>query len=191
MNMPDQESKRRHRQRPDDVVLLAALRDQYHYDHDRGCFLWKTPSRHTRKKTGDDVCGQGSQPHASVRLLGHRFKIHRLIWLWHHGTYPVGDIDHVNGNSRDNRIENLRIATSAQNAANRLRKSKHGVGVTVAPDGKFAARITIPGTKTRLYLGRFDTSKEAVAAYLGASAVLHGEFSIANRSRQHQPDPTA
>lgn len=188
--MHDMESVRRHRERPDDSTILSELRRRYEYDPAHGCFLWKKPLENMTKKAGDVVGGQGPERYAAVFILGHRFKVHRLIWLWHNGTYPVGNIDHINGNSRDNRIENLRIATSAQNAANRFRKSKHGLGATVGLDGKFAARITVPGTKKRLYLGRYDTAKEATAAYLGAAAVLHGEFSIANR-RASQQDSTA
>lgn len=179
--MSDMDSMRRHRKRPDDSTILSELRRRYDYDPARGCFLWKSPPRHVRKAPGEDVCGQGSQRYASVRIVGHRFKVHRLIWLWHKGTYPVGDIDHINGNTKDNRIENLRIATSAQNAANRFRKNTYGVGVEIAQDGKFVARITIPGTKRKIYLGRYETTKEAAAAYIGASTVLHGEFAIVKR----------
>lgn len=185
--MNDMDSKRRHRKRPEDSIILAELRRRYDYDAARGCFVWKVPLYNIRKKPGDDVSGQGSQAYAGVCVLGHRFKVHRLIWLWHTSTYPVGDIDHINGNTRDNRIENLRIATSAQNAANRIRKNTYGVGVGIAMDGKFVARITIPGTTKRLYLGRYDSSKEAAAAYIGAAAVLHGEFSVANRGEVGPP----
>jgi len=177
--MPDQDMRKRHRTRPNDATLLAEIKRRFDYDAQNGRFIWKEPLRNIKKVAGDIVGGQGHQRYASVFVLNHRFKVHRLIWLWHYGIYPSGDIDHVNGNTTDNRIENLRIATSAQNAANRLRKSKHGTGVCASPDGKFAARITVPGTKERLYLGRFNTHSEAEAAYIGASAVLHGEFSLA------------
>jgi hypothetical protein len=177
--MADQETARRTRSRPTDDVLLAEMRRRFSYNAVAGCFVWKAPLRNITKKPGDAVGGQKSQRYSGVYLLGHRFKVHRLIWLWHHESYPVGDIDHINGNTADNRIENLRLATPAQNIANRVRASKHGTGVDAAPDGKFAARITLPITKKRLYLGRFSTPAEAAAAFIGASVVLHGAFSAA------------
>lgn len=167
----------RHHQPPSDETLLRAMKLRYRYDEINGRLVWEKPLRNMTKKPGDIVGGKTSRRYASVFLLGHRFSVHRLIWLWHHGHYPTGNIDHINGNQHDNRIENLRIATPAQNAANRVRKSKHGPGVSVGSDGKYTARITIPATKKRLYLGRFSTSAEAEAAFIGASIVLHGEFS--------------
>lgn len=178
--MSDQESIRRTRARPSDQLLLNEMKSRFDYDAILGCLRWKNPPRNvTRFKSGDIVGGQGSQRYSAVYLLGHRFKVHRLIWLWHHECYPTGDIDHINGNTNDNRIDNLRIATRAQNAANRMRKSKYGTGVDATADGKFVARITVPGTRNRIYLGRFDTKNEAAAAYIGASVVMHGEFSLA------------
>ncbi len=183
--MADRDSISRKRIRPSDEILLKEMRNRYDYDAKLGCLRWKTPLYNITKKSGDVVGGQKSQYYSAVFLLGHRFKVHRLIWLWHYGTYPNGDIDHINGNTNDNRIENLRIATAAQNVANRLRKSKYGAGVGASPDGKFVARITIPRTKKRLYLGRYKTPAEAAAAFIGASIVLHGEFSAATSRDPH------
>lgn len=175
----------RHLQPPSDEALLCAMKSRWRYDGIKGCFFWDKPLRNMTKKPGDIVGGQKPQRHSSVFLLGHRFKVHRLVWLWHYGSYPSGDIDHINGDTNDNRIENLRLATPAQNVANRVKKSKHGAGVDASKDGKFVARITHPRTKKRLYLGRYKTAAEAAAAFIGASIVLHGEFSAATSRDPH------
>lgn len=169
----------RHHLPPPDAVLLRAMKSRWRYDAINGRLVWEKPLRNITKKPGDIVGGPDPKRYSSVFLLGHRFSVHRLIWLWHHGIYPTGNIDHINGNPADNRIENLRIATQAQNVANRVRKSCHGAGVDAGSDGKFTARITLPMTKKRLYLGRFSTAAEAAAAFIGASIVLHGEFTAA------------
>ena len=44
---------------------------------------------------------------------------HRLVWFYHYGKWPKGNIDHVNGDRNDNRINNLREATVQQNAFNK------------------------------------------------------------------------
>lgn len=81
--------------------------------------------------------------------------------------------DHRNRCAVDNRDSNLREATPSQNAMNRRKVALLSKGVTLNK-GRFRARITVDGKCT--YLGRFDTEKEAAAAYAQAAAHLHGEF---------------
>ena len=54
-----------------------------------------------------------------VCLMNREYRLHRLVWLWVHGTHvPDGmTLDHINGVKIDNRICNLRLATPAQNSA--------------------------------------------------------------------------
>lgn len=51
-------------------------------------------------------------------VLGKPYREHRLIYLYHYGSVPPV-LDHVNRKRDDNRIENLRPATRAQNSRNR------------------------------------------------------------------------
>lgn len=86
-------------------------------------------------------------------------------------------IDHINGNGLDNRRENLRVATALQNAKNkRLSQYKplRYKGVTKTGRNSYSAKITV--NYEYIYLGRFDTAKEAHEAYCEASKKYHGEF---------------
>jgi hypothetical protein len=88
-------------------------------------------------------------------------------------------IDHENGDSLDNRAENLRIATMAQNAMNSSNIGKSGFkGVSRVASGKFIAKVT--GNGRYEYLGRFKTAEEAARAYDGAARRLHGSFARLN-----------
>lgn len=168
---------------PSDAALLAELREITSYNEVTGEFFWVKPRGSVAKAwIGRKVGGESGRGYLAMNLLGHRFPMHRLVWLWHHGELPKGMLDHVNGDRQDNRISNLRAVTSVQNAWNRAVKTGSlGTGVSKTPAGKFNARIQMPdGDKA--YLGTFETAAEASAAYIGAATVLHGDFA-ANKRR--------
>ncbi len=86
-------------------------------------------------------------------------------------------IDHINGDGLDNRRENLREATAAQNAKNRRlnANSSSGLkGVTRLPSGRWQAQIASDGVKYRL--GTYTSKTDAHSAYVSASIRLHGEY---------------
>ena len=108
-----------------------------------------------------------------VRINGKSFGEHRLIHLLFTGEWPY-QVDHRNGLRSDNRPENLRAATHAENCRNRrpLRDSK---GCYWQPKrGKWIAQIGVDGK--RKTIGYFATEIEASAAYAKAANELHGEF---------------
>lgn len=105
--------------------------------------------------------------------------VHRLIFCWHHGFYPT-QVDHINGKSTDNRIENLRAATPSENLFNRgapknSRTKIKGVYFCNTSQ-KYVAQIS--AFRKRKTLGQFDTLKAAQRAYEKAAQRLHGEFAV-------------
>lgn len=93
------------------------------------------------------------------------YRAHRVAWMLFYGEWPHGQIDHKNGNGRDNRISNLRTVDNKQNAMNsRARKSKSGhTGVRWHSVGKkWNARIVVDGKEKSL--GMFDEIQDAVKA---------------------------
>lgn len=122
-----------------------------------------------------------------IRFMGKYYGEHRLMWLFMTGEWPVEEIDHRNGDSLDNRFENLREAAHGQNQTNKgpMRNNRLGVkGVYQKSNGngwtspRYTAQIAIPGVvpKRVRHLGTFDTIEEASAAYQKVAAELHGEF---------------
>jgi hypothetical protein len=86
---------------------------------------------------------------------------HRIIWAMHHGAWPKLHLDHINRVRSDNRIENLREVTPAENAQNSSWKRVHPY-VSDYHHGRFVAWTNIGGQET-VHLGIFDTEAEAIA----------------------------
>ena len=102
-----------------------------------------------------------------VGIAGKRYPTHRVVWTLLKGAIPEGlEIDHINRQRDDNRIENLRLVTRKENAFN-LKSSK---GYYKA-HGKWRAQISIDNVST--HIGYYDTEAEARKAYLEAKEKYH------------------
>lgn len=150
--------------------LLNCLQDRYEY-RDGG--LWVIRPFNSGVKVGDRAGAVLRDGYRQVRVNGKQYREHHLVWVWHHGQLPK-EVDHINCIRDDNRIENLRECTRAENMQNRrfpTVRSKIGlIGVT-RHYNKFRAAITRDGRKQ--HLGLFATAIEAHSAYMAAQAA-HG-----------------
>ena len=111
-----------------------------------------------------------------IRLRdGKIHKAHRLAWLVTFGENPNCDIDHIDGNPSNNRIENLRKATRSENRQNIRKahsKNSHGYfGVSKRRNGRWQVRITVG--KVAHHIGTFMTAEAAQDAYVSAKRRLH------------------
>jgi hypothetical protein len=118
-----------------------------------------------------------------------RYKAHRLFWFLQTGHDP-GEltIDHIDQNKSNNKFSNLRLATISQqkrNLTKRLDNSSGHRGVRFSKQRqKYEAFIRI--NKKQLFLGRYKTFEEAVAARQAKELELFGEFSPLHRLNNDQ-----
>lgn len=112
------------------------------------------------------------------------FLAHRLAWLYIYGYWPTNQIDHRNGNRSDNKITNLREATSSQNMMNRdYGSSQFGRGVAHVNGRKNPWKARIYIEQKEIHLGYFSTREEASSAYAKAAEKHHKDFSALSRER--------
>lgn len=120
----------------------------------------------------------GGTGYAMSRTKGSAVLMHRLLTGAKSGEY----VDHINGNTLDNRKSNLRICRKQQNEFNTKRRSdnKSGFrGVCRARGRKFRAYIVKDGCQYSL--GQFDDPVEAAKAYNSKAVELFGEFARLNQ----------
>lgn len=173
----------RKRPLPDAAVLLAEARRIYRYEPTTGELIWIAPTnpsypRATAGRIGQPAGGDDGHGYLMCMLLGHKLKVHQVVWLIHNGELCPLPLDHINRNRRDNRIENLRPADDQQNQWNSAGVGGQYAGVSrVKGRSGWCARLQV-GAKKR-YLGYFKTPEDAADAYRRASEELRGEFSAA------------
>lgn len=94
------------------------------------------------------------------------YRAHRVLWLLHTGSWPIGQIDHINGIRDDNRFSNLRDVTPALNARNACMRKDNKSGVTGVCWCKrvslWEAYIHFDGKEYKI--GHFDLFDDAVEA---------------------------
>jgi hypothetical protein len=158
-------------------VTQDRLKELINYDPDTGVFTHKT-QRGKTSSIGEVAGCDKPDGYRYMSVEKHRYVAHRVAWLYYYGYDAPIFIDHINGIKSDNRISNLRLATSKNNNTNvGLKKNnKSGYkGVSyIEKRKKYRAQIFNGGKN--YYLGEYHTAIEAHKAYCNKASELFGEF---------------
>ncbi len=172
------------------VKLLPSLHilfGLFSYDPFTGDLVWKRAGRE-RLSDGKKMSAASKAAAFNLRYAGKKFgaiskagyrtggigavayKAHRIAWKMATGKDPDGEIDHINGDRSDNRIENLRVVSTLENTRNQKIRSTNVTGFTGvswhALSQKWRAAIGDGGKKK--HIGYFGDFGEAVQARLDA-----------------------
>lgn len=138
------------------------------FDYDDGLLYWKRSLKNGSRKKGH-VAGNidASEGYVNINLKTGKVKAHRVIWEMFNGKIPDGmEIDHINHDRSDNRIDNLRMVTRSENQKNKSRFKNNTSGISgvtwCSRHCKWRARIMINGKSK--HLGRFYTIEAAAKA---------------------------
>lgn len=185
-----------------ELPSVELIRATFNYDPSTGLLSWKYRPReefataqaygryvklfHGKPITGGEVTAASKKHAVAVTWNGRGYQAHRIIWKLVYGELSADvEIDHKNCDKTDNRLSNLRLATSQQNSANR-RYRKHGTefkGVSFdreerRRDRPYSAHIRVNGRLRRI--GRYRSPEDAHAAYCKAAEEAFGEFARAS-----------
>ncbi|WP_278445217.1 HNH endonuclease [Stutzerimonas kunmingensis] len=162
------------------MLTQERLKELLSYDPATGVFTWK---KARGNKPAGSTAGTVNHGYLVTKCDKIGYLNHRLAWLYVHGSFPELEIDHINRDKADNRLCNLRLATTSQNQHNAAVRSDSTTGVKGVslhrPSNKYRAAICVKGERT--VLGYFTTIAEAAAAYAYAADRLHGDFARARR----------
>ena len=151
------------------------LRELLAYNPKTGKFF-RRMSRGPTKAGHEAGCTQPNG-YVQIRIDRNLYYAHRLAWLYTHGYMPENDLDHIDRDPGNNRIENLREVSHAcnlRNCGNRTHNTSgvNGIGWKKSI-GKWIAQIS--ANQRNFYLGCYDDFDDAVCARLAAEQCLNWE----------------
>ena len=159
----------------DQIITQEYLHELFEYRD--GCLYWKIQNSN-RVNIGNEA-GYLDEKNSrkSVRIDGKLYLVHRIIFMMHYGYFPK-IVDHIDNNSLNNLIENLRPATKSQNQhnANISKNNKSGIkGIYWhKANSKWKLQFKLNGKK--MYFGEYNDIDYAKFVVEAMRYKYHKEF---------------
>jgi len=169
------------RGRPSTTVDFCSMTDSHElfgksYRRSKECFIYLPRQGKLINKINRRIARQGEDAGRVIQQRNTSYRIvkidyqpiyeHRLVWLMTYGYWPLGQIDHIDGNGLNNRLSNLRDVPHFINQRNRRRNPLNTSGATGVGwhkhSQKWRAYVGIHGKQ--INLGSFESKTEAIAA---------------------------
>lgn len=154
-------------------MLRARVKELLDFDKQTGLFTRRFDIGSTKAGT---IAGHKNRGGYIIIVIdGVPIMAHTLAWLVEFGEYCL--VDHKDRVRCNNRIDNLRRASDAENSRNKTVNNKYGYKGVTKKGAAYTAQITV--NYKNIYLGSFKTPEEAGAAYKAAALEHFGEFANA------------
>ena len=154
------------------------------FDYRDGNLYWNVPR--SGVKFGSLAGSLREDGYRDIRVDGRAYRAHRLIFLYHHGYLPKM-LDHIDRDTSNNDINNLRETTQSQNGMNRKKsKSYNGKPTSSIYKGVYWSKragkwqVAIQINWITRYIGCFVSEADAARAYNIEAIKLQGEFANLN-----------
>ena len=161
----------------DRSVTQSDIKSKLSYDPITGLFRWIN-SKSTNIANGSIAGSLNPNGYIYIGLYRHKYRAHRLAWIYMTGKEPENQIDHINGVRSDNRFSNLRLASNLKNTRNRGINSNNKSGYRGVSWSSSANKWVAHGMAKgkRKNLGYFETAELASQAFEKYAKQNHGEF---------------
>jgi len=139
----------------------------FNYNDKTGELFWKEARYKDRQWL--EAGHWHNRGYRQVRVREKEYLVHRIIWLYVYGTHPE-EIDHINGDKADNRLENLRAGNKSLNQRNAKRRKDNKSGMSGVNWCNREQRwiVRIQYNKRRIMIGQYTDLEKAKAARLAA-----------------------
>lgn len=159
--------------------LNEYLHEHFKYDDVNGELIYIKRVA-SRTDIGDVVGSVNAGGYRHTTIKGVHYYVHHLIWVFHFGSWPE-ELDHIDRNPSNNRIENLRLTTKTQQQFNRAANKNNSLGVrgvAYYPDRRKPYRVELQYKGVRSPCRSFadlDEAKEyAESEYKRLEGILYG-----------------
>ena len=156
------------------MLTFERANELLRYEPSSGKLFWKKTTTN-RVSVGDEAGSfSKSTGYIQIQVDNKPYTLHRIAILLTTGVYDkTVQVDHINHDRTDNRLENLRVVSSAENMRNLSLRNTNKTGITgvfvsYTRKGTKRYRASIKYNQKTIFLGNYDTLEEAAAARLEA-----------------------
>ena len=157
-----------------DKEILDRL--QYSPELGGSCLSWKKSK--FPQKVGAMAGSIKSDKYWRIVVGGKTLLAHRIVWFLHHNCFPTADLDHIDNNRLNNKIENLREATRSQNNMNTPQSKRNTSGVKNVSfhkrQKKWEVRVQV--NRKMINFGYYDDLELAELIAIEAREKHHGNY---------------
>jgi hypothetical protein len=148
-------------------LTQARLMELLDYNQYTGEFTWRI---HAGNRSANTLAGSiNHRGYLDISVDGKNYRAHRLAWLYSYGNFPIGVIDHIDGDKLNNKLSNLRDVPNSKNLlAHRKLNGNNSSGMIGVHRNHKGWRAEITVGMQKIGLGTYDTPEEASIAYVAA-----------------------
>lgn len=163
------------------MISVERLKEVLNYSPETGLFTWKIRLG-SRTKIGAVAGSIKPDGYVCIEIDKVRYKAHRLAWLYVYEEFPELFIDHINGDTGDNRISNLRLANHEQNMWNSKKAAHNTSGYKGVHFNKNTKKWRACAWQKNniVHIGLFETKEKAHEAYVNWCVNNRGSFMRVN-----------
>ena len=161
-------------------MLTKELLHEY-FDYQDGKLLWSKMSGTRSDLVGKEAGSINEQNYRRIKIGNKLYMAHRVVFMYHHGYMPP-EVDHIDCDRQNNRIENLRAVSKKENCWNRKMPTSNTSGIKGVCWHKSSNRwyVQLQVNKKMKYLGIYEDIELAELVAIEARSKYHGEFARNN-----------